>query len=344
MKIGKKLIGRGEKPFIIAEVAQAHDGSLGYAHSFIDASKRAGADAVKFQTHIAEAESSRDEPFRVNFSFQDENRFDYWKRMEFSPEQWFGLKQHCEDVGVTFLSSPFSLRAFELLDNLNVEAWKLGSGELTNKLMLDKIKKTKLPILASCGLVDNKSIQYFINQMKDYGSNWALFQCTSMYPTPLEKVGLNVLKQLKEWGVEHVGLSDHTGTVYPSLAAMSLGCELVEVHVTFDRGMFGPDTSSSLTFDELRLITDFAASLKIMNENPVDKDEMAKELEDVALIFGKGLVVRRSLKKGEVIQFDDLDARKPLKGIASVNYEKVVGRKVNQYVKAGDFLDEDLIE
>lgn len=344
MKIGNKNVGVGNKPFVIAEVAQAHDGSLGQAHSFIEASKNAGADAVKFQTHIAEAESSEDEPFRVKFSFQDSNRFDYWKRMEFTPEQWHGLKQHCDDIGIEFLSSPFSLAAVELLNNLNVNAWKLGSGELTNKLMLDRIKQTKLPILGSCGLIDEKNIKWFINEMLNYNSNWALFQCTSLYPTPLQKVGLNVLSQLKEWGVEHVGLSDHSGTVYPSLAALSLGCELIEVHVTFDKGMFGPDTSSSLTFDELRHITDFSDALKIMRENPVDKSEMADELKDIASIFGKSLVARRNLNKGEVLKVDDLDARKPLMGIASMDYETVLGREVTQDVGAGDFLTKDLIK
>ena len=132
--------------------------------------------------------------------------------------------------------------------------------------------------------------------------------------------------------------------MYPSLAALSLGCELIEVHVTFDKGMFGPDTSSSLTFDELRHITEFSDALKIMRENPVDKSEMADELKDIASIFGKSLVARRNLNKGEVLKVDDLDARKPLMGIASMDYETVLGREVTQDVGAGDFLTEDLIK
>src|SRR4051794_13631345 len=113
--IGERKIGAGEPCFVIGEVAQAHDGSLNLAHSFIDSVANAGADAVKFQTHIAAAESSPAEQWRVRFSRQDDSRFDYWKRMEFTLEQWRGLKEHAESLGLAFLSSPFSLSAVELL-------------------------------------------------------------------------------------------------------------------------------------------------------------------------------------------------------------------------------------
>src|SRR6476620_1801526 len=127
---------------IIAEIAQAHEGSLGIAHSYIDALKPTGVNVVKFQTHIAAAESSAFEPFRVKFSFEDETRYDYWKRMEFTPEQWAGLKKHCEDCGLEFISSPFSNAAVDLLESLNVKRYKIGSGEVTNRLMMEKIAKT----------------------------------------------------------------------------------------------------------------------------------------------------------------------------------------------------------
>ena len=119
-----------EKITIIAEIGQAHEGSLGMAHSYIDAAAQAGADVVKFQTHIADAESSEYEPFRVKFSYEDETRFDYWKRMEFTPDQWLALKEHCDSVGVELMSSPFSCAAVVLLESLNVARYKIGSGEI----------------------------------------------------------------------------------------------------------------------------------------------------------------------------------------------------------------------
>src|SRR5258706_2002404 len=127
---------------IIAEVAQAHDGSLGLAHAFIDAIAAAGADAVKFQTHIAAAESTPEEPWRVKFSSQDASRYDYWKRMEFSEEQWRGLQQHAEEKELLFLSSPFSLEAVELLERVGVCAWKIASGEVSNAPMFARMADT----------------------------------------------------------------------------------------------------------------------------------------------------------------------------------------------------------
>jgi N,N'-diacetyllegionaminate synthase len=126
---------------IIAEVAQAHDGSLGMAHAFIDAAAAAGVDAIKFQTHIAAEESTAAEPWRVKFSKQDATRFDYWKRMEFAPEQWAGLKQHAEEKGLMFLSSAFSHAAVDLLRKLGMPAWKVASGELTNLPLIAHMAK-----------------------------------------------------------------------------------------------------------------------------------------------------------------------------------------------------------
>src|SRR3990172_4093535 len=137
---------------IIGEVAQAHDGSLGIAHSFIDAIADAGANAVKFQTHIASAESTRAEPWRVAFSRQDASRYDYWKRMEFSEEQWSGLRAHAHERGLLFLSSPFSIEAIQLLRRIGVDAWKVASGEITNPEALAEMTQGGLPIILSTGM------------------------------------------------------------------------------------------------------------------------------------------------------------------------------------------------
>src|SRR5690349_13400803 len=131
---------------IIGEVALTHDGSLGLAHAFVDAIANAGADAVKFQTHIAAAESTPAEPFRVKFSYQDATRYDYWKRMEFTEEQWRGLAQHCRERGVLFISSPFSLDAVDLLERVGQPVWKIASGETGNVQLLDRVLDTGAPV------------------------------------------------------------------------------------------------------------------------------------------------------------------------------------------------------
>ena len=138
--------------FIIAEIGQAHDGSLGSAHAYIDAVAEAGVDAVKFQTHIAHAESSKHEQFRVKGFPQDKTRYDYWKRMEFTPEQWSDLLSHAKEKGLIFLSTPFSIEAVELLENLNVPAFKIGSGDIDNIDLIESVIKTQKPILLSSGM------------------------------------------------------------------------------------------------------------------------------------------------------------------------------------------------
>src|ERR671925_320777 len=143
---------------IVAEVAQAHDGSLGTAHAFIDACARAGADAIKFQTHIAAAESTPGEPWRVKFSPQDATRYDYWKRMEFTEEQWHGLKRHADERGLLFLSSPFSPDAVDLLKRVGVAGWKVASGEISNEPMLATMAATGQPVMLSTGMSTNAEI------------------------------------------------------------------------------------------------------------------------------------------------------------------------------------------
>src|SRR5262245_22302272 len=168
--IGDRVIGAGAKAFIIAEVAQAYDGSLGLAHAFIDAAADAKADAVKFQMHIASEESTREEPFRVLFSQQDATRYDYWRRMEFTSDQWVGLAEHARKRGLAFLSSAFSVRAVELLSGIGVDAWKLASGEHRSGDVLDRICSTGLPVLVSTGMSPYAEIDCTVARVRASGA------------------------------------------------------------------------------------------------------------------------------------------------------------------------------
>ena len=208
---------------IIAEIAQVHDGSLGTAHAYIDALAETGVDAVKFQTHIAEAESSVHEPFRVKFSKQDATRYDYWKRMSFSPDQWKGLKDHCEDKNLEFISSPFSNAAVDLLEELGVKRYKIGSGEVSNWLMLEKIAKTGKPIMLSSGMSSWDEMDATVEFLRAFGNPLSILQCTTAYPTRPDQWGLNVISQLKERYKLPVGFSDHSGEIFACSAAAALG-------------------------------------------------------------------------------------------------------------------------
>lgn len=329
---------------VIGEVAQSHDGSLGLAHSFIDAIADAGADAVKFQTHIAEAESTPGEPWRVKFSRQDATRYDYWKRMEFTEAQWRGLKQHAEERELLFLSSPFSIEAVELLERVGVAAWKVASGETSNSPMLERMAKTGLPVLLSTGMSQLNEIDRAVQQVKSQGLPVAVLQCTTVYPCPPEKVGLNMIPFFRERYACAVGLSDHSGTIYPGLAAATLGVEVLEVHVTLSREMFGPDVPASITTAELRHLVDGIRFIEKAMAHPVDKDASAEEARPLREMFTKSIVARSALTAGTVLRAEHLAAKKPGTGIPAAMLPTLVGARLKRSLSADELLREEDLE
>lgn len=327
--LGSHRVGAGAPTFVIAEVAQAHDGSLGAAHAYIDAVAGTGAHAIKFQTHIAAAESTPGEPWRVKFSRQDATRYDYWKRMEFTPEQWVGLAEHARDQGLVFLSTPFSFAAMDLLDPL-VPAWKVGSGETTNGPMIERMAATQRPVLLSSGMASWAELDEAVRIVRAGSAPLAVFQCTTAYPCPPEKTGLNVIGELLERYGCPVGLSDHSATIYAGLAAVSLGARLLEVHVTLSRAGFGPDTGSSLTPDEIAHLVRGARFIEAAIAHPVDKDRAAADLEPLKRTFGKSVVAARDLAAGQVLGAADLALKKPGTGIPAARLGSLLGRRVRR--------------
>lgn len=313
--------------FIIAEIAQAHEGSLGIAHSYIDALANTGVDAVKFQTHIADAESSEFEQFRVNFSYEDKTRFDYWKRMEFTAEQWAGLKEHCEEKGMEFISSPFSIAAVELLERIGVKRYKIGSGEMTNYLMLQKIAETGKPIILSSGMSDLTELDETISFLRKWENPLSLLQCTTAYPTQPEEWGLQMIQFLKERYKMPVGFSDHSANIFAGLAAVTLGAEILEFHVVFNHEMFGPDAKASLTLKQTKSLVDGVRSIEKSLKVDYLKDDVSK-FNELKTLFGKSLTTKRAVKAGEIVTINDLESTKPgNKGISAKYFQQIVGKK-----------------
>jgi N,N'-diacetyllegionaminate synthase len=314
---------------VIAEIAQAHDGSLGQAHAYIDCAAKAGADAVKFQTHIARAESTALEPWRVKFSKQDETRFDYWKRMEFTAEQWAGLKTHADEKGLVFLSSPFSGEAVELLRKLGMTAWKVASGELTNLPMIQEMARDRKPLMLSTGMSPLGEIDAAVKIAQDANAPFAVFQCATRYPSPPEAIGLNVLDELRARYNCAVGLSDHSGTIYPALAASAAHrAEVIEVHLTMSRDMFGPDVAASVTPAELRMICDGIHFIERMRRSPVDKTSIGGGVAEMRGIFFKSVVAARDLPAGTILEREHLALKKPGSGIPAAQLDAVIGKKL----------------
>lgn len=323
---------------IIGEVAQAHDGSLGMAHAFIDAIAAAGADAVKFQTHIAAAESTPAEPWRTRFSRQDESRYDYWKRMEFTEEQWHGLKRHADDRGLMFLSSPFSPEAVELLRRVGVAGWKVASGEISNMPMLETMAATGQPVMLSTGMSTYAEIDRAVELVRGAGAPVAVMQCATRYPCPPEEVGLNILPLFRERYGSAVGLSDHSATIFPGLAAAMLGIEVLEVHVTLSREMFGPDVIASLTTGEMAQLCAGVRFVERMKASPVDKDALPADRAALRNVFMKSIVARCDIPAGTVLDNQHLATKKPGTGIPAADLPKLVGRRLRRAVGRDDMI------
>ena len=330
--------------FIIGEVAQAHDGSLGMAHAFIDAIAATGADAVKFQTHLARAESTPAEPFRIKFSRQDATRYEYWRRMEFTEEQWSGLAQHARDRNLVFLSSPFSIEAVELLIRVGMPMWKIASGELANTILLDRILDTRRPVLLSTGMSSLDDIDHAVQRAKRHGVPFAVLQCTTAYPCPAEKVGLNLIPFFKDRYQGLVGLSDHSGTIYPALAAATVGIDVLEVHVTLSREMFGPDVVASVTTDEMRMLVDGVRFIERATANPVDKNAIADEMAPLREVFTRSVVARDPLVAGTILTREHLTVKKPGTGLPPSSLPQLVGRRLRRSVAADEQLRTEDVE
>ena len=330
------------KVFIIAEIGQAHEGSLGILHSYIDALAKTGVDAIKFQTHIAEAESSEYEPFRVNFSYEDKTRYDYWKRMEFSLEQWQGIKQHCDDVNIEFISSPFSNMAVDWLEKIGVSKYKIGSGEVSNFLMLEKIAKTGKEIILSSGMSSFSELDDSISFLNQFTNKVSLLQCTTKYPTKAEDIGLNVIKELKSrYKNLSIGFSDHSGKLYASLSAVSVGAEILEFHAIFDKDMFGPDSKSSLTIQEIKKLVEGVRFIEKSLEYKIDKSDNSSYVE-LKNIFEKSLALNKDKKLGDTITFDDLEAKKPYGyGVSAKHYRELIGKRLTKNLYKWDFITGD---
>jgi len=345
LQIAGRCLGYQHSPLIIAEVAQAHDGSLGQAHAFVDAVAETGADAIKFQTHIAEAESSYDEPYRVKFSWQDATRYAYWQRMEFTEAQWVELARHATERGLIFLSSPFSVEAVDLLERIGVPAWKVGSGEIQSGRLLSELARTGQPILCSTGIATWGEINDVVRRFRECDVPFVLLQCTTQYPTPLADIGLNVVEGLRQAYGCPAGLSDHSGSVFPGMAALARGADVLECHVTFDRRMFGPDTVASVTIDELAQLCRFRDALVTMDNNPVNKDEQAEQLSHLRETFGKSLALSEALPAGTVLAAEHLTEKKPGSGISPVQIDQVIGKQLARRVPSTRLLQwKDLTE
>ncbi len=326
-----------KKTYIIAEIGNTHEGSVGLAKQFIKAAADCGVDAVKFQTHIFEAESLASAP---NPSyFKDETRKEYFERTAFNLEQYKALKEYAEnECNVDFFSSPFSIEAVDFLMEVGISTFKIPSGEVSNIPLLEHIAKTGKKVILSSGMSSWEEMDRAVEVFK--GKNELIvLQCTSEYPCKPENAGLNVMLEMKNrYGCE-VGFSDHTLGIGVPLTAVILGATLVEKHFTLSKLMYGSDAKNSTEPEEFKRMVDDIRSAELAISSKIDKDEKVKELGDMKYVFEKSIVSANELNEGHVITADDLVYKKPGDGIPAREYKDVIGKIVKTKILANEKIE-----
>ncbi len=313
---------------IIAEIGSVHDGSIGNALNLISLAKKNGADVVKFQHHLANEEmTKRAKPPPY---FKSEKRDKYFERILFSENQLTKIISHCKKINVRFLCSPFSEKSVEILEHLNVDAYKIASGELTNLPLIEKIGKTKKKVYLSTGMSNFKEINEAINVLSK--NELIVMQCTSQYPCDIKNVGLNNIQKFKEEFKQQIGFSDHYLGIEAGIAAAALGATVIEKHITFSRSMYGSDAKFALEPEEFKAYCMSIKNVWKMLDNPVNKNNL-NSFKIMRQTFQKSIVMAREKKKGEIINKDDIKFKKPGDGIPPKNYKKIIGRILNKNKK-----------
>ena len=326
--------------YIIAEAGVNHNGSFELACRLADAAKTAGVDCIKFQTFKSHNLVSR---YAQKADYQkkstgDGSQIEMLKKLELSYEEFLKLKKYCDDIGISFLSTPFDFESIEFLNSIDMPFWKIPSGEVTNYPYLVALAKTGKPIVMSTGMCTIEEIQAAITVLQNNGTkDIRLLHCNTEYPTPFEDVNLRAMQTMRDAFHVEVGYSDHTRGIEVPIAAVALGAVIIEKHFTLDRDMEGPDHKASLEPDELGKMVKSIRNIEsaLGNGNKIPTESERKNI----VIARKSIVAGKKIKAGEIISEDNITVKRPGNGISPMRWEDIIGIKAVR-----DFDEDELIE
>jgi len=324
MRIQNREIDENSPPFIIAEIGINHEGNLFKAKKMVYDAAFAGAECVKFQCHIIEDEMSKHAK-KVIPSNADQSIYDIMERCAFSLEDDIQLKKLTESLGMIYLSTPFSRAAANRLFEMGVEAFKIGSGECNNYPLVNHIAKFGKPVILSTGMNDIESILPSVKIFRKYNVPYALLHCTSLYPTPYNKVRLGALSDLKKAFPDAIlGLSDHSLGNYTCFASIALGAVILEKHFTSDKGWIGPDVPISIDSEELKDL--ICGSRAIYEALGGDKNILKEEQPTIDFAYAS-VVAIKNIKKGDVLTRENIWVKRPGTGeILAKHFDSVLGK------------------
>lgn len=326
---------------IIAEAGVNHNGDFGLAKQMVDAAKEAGVDYIKFQTFIPEKLVSR---FAEKAEYQkettgaSESQLQMLQKLTLTNDNFKDLQQYCQEVGISFISTPFDLESIDFLETFDMDLWKIPSGEVTNLPYLEKIAKTGRKVVMSTGMCDIQEIKDAVTVLESNGtSEIVLLHCNTQYPTPYEHVNLSAMQTIREATGKEVGYSDHTQGIEVPIAAVALGATVIEKHFTLDKEMEGPDHKASLNPQELKTMVEAIRHIEQAVGSGVKKTSPSEKANKA--VARKSIVAARNIKKGEFLTEENLTVKRPGSGISPMHWHELLGTKAIR-----DFMEDELIE
>lgn len=325
---------------IIAEAGVNHNGDIELARKMVDAAHTAGADYIKFQTFVPEKLVSRyasKADYQKNNTNSQESQLEMLRALAFTQEDFIQLQRYCGQVGIGFLSTPFDLESIQFLNQLQMDFWKLPSGEITNLPYLEAIAHTHKKVVMSTGMCELGEIRDAIQILESNGAGEiTLLHCNTEYPTPFCDVNLRAMKQMEEVFRKPVGYSDHTIGIEVPIAAAALGAEVIEKHFTLDKQMKGPDHKASLEPDELKQMVQAIRNIEISLGDGQKRRTHSEEKNCQAA--RKSIVAKREIRAGELFSEENLSIKRPGSGISPMHWHEMIGQKAQR-----DYKEDELI-
>lgn len=334
-EINGRKIGQDQPPYVIAEVGINHEGDVEKAIQCVDKAADAGAEVIKFQCHITEKEMIHTDMKPGEIS--DEALFDIIKRCELNEHEEIRVKDYANSKGLVYLSTPFSREASDRLDDMDVPAFKIGSGECNNLPLIEHIARKGKPMIISTGMNDMESIQKTVNLVRRYDTPLALMHCTSMYPTPYNKVRLGAITQMiNAFPGVPIGLSDHSINIYTCLGAVSLGACLLEKHFTVSRKWPGPDVPISIEPNELHHLVNGSRSVwEALNG---EKNILPEEQPVIDFAYASVVSIKK-ISKGDELNLNNIWVKRPGNGeIPAADLNECLGKLANRDIAEGEQL------
>nr|WP_298006710.1 N-acetylneuraminate synthase [uncultured Flavobacterium sp.] len=332
------------KVIIIAEAGVNHNGSLELAKEMVCKAKDAGADYIKFQTFIPDKLVSRyadKAEYQKNATGKEQSQLQMLEKLALTYDDFSELKKYCDNQNIGFVSTPFDLESIDFLENLDMDFWKVPSGEITNLPYLEKIAHTGRCVIMSTGMCE---MQEILDAVKILESNGAgkitLLHCNTEYPTPFSDVNLRAMLHIARETGKAVGYSDHTVGIEIPVAAVALGAAVIEKHFTLDKNMEGPDHKASLDPVELKQMVFAIRNVESGLGNGI-KERTESEKKNIT-VARKSIVAKRAIAKGEILSDTNITVKRPGNGISPMKWYEVLGRKADKDYAEDQLISEDI--